>query len=274
MGKLKYVAESVVHELGHILGLGHTESIIKEYQLKLLYDKPRLNSVCGDGIKDFGEQCDCGSRELYQGMCSILTEKTKCCDRKKCIFKNITYQCSSGKCCTGCKFNKGKVCRKAVDECDISDYCSGKSNKCGPDMKAPDYNIAPFIRKIVFVLSSDRPNICNHFICALPFHKKPTNVAAFYYGNKYCIIPLEKHRVGVLSAAARYMPCFWHKNGTKNFCYKGECTSKSNLENCIAGNCLDMNVNEYTKKFRKILIQNSCTNCTIQHPKRSKTILM
>ncbi|KAF1741266.1 LOW QUALITY PROTEIN: hypothetical protein MXB_3952, partial [Myxobolus squamalis] len=239
-----------------------------EYQLKFYYEKLRLYPVCGDGVKDLEEQCDCGSKELCQGMCSILTEKGKCCDHQNCKFKNITYQCSYGKCCIGCKnyiditkYNKGEVCRNATNECDVPDYCNGQSKNCGPDITAPDYDMCANNTGFCYAGSCLNLNsLCQSRLkenrafysedCVLHvssmLQKCPRPTASPIIDKLLCekTILLEKHRNTVRSIAARYMPCLWYKNGTKNFCYDGKCTNKSNLKNCKGKNCMDMNVNE------------------------------
>ncbi|XP_072029492.1 zinc metalloproteinase-disintegrin-like batroxstatin-1 isoform X2 [Amphiura filiformis] len=77
--------------------------------------------ICGNGILEENEQCDCGSKEL----CA----QTSCC-------RNCTLisgaQCSGGPCCDdNCQFlGTRRMCRKADGECDIPEFCTGKSSQC------------------------------------------------------------------------------------------------------------------------------------------------
>ncbi|XP_059101060.1 disintegrin and metalloproteinase domain-containing protein 18 [Peromyscus eremicus] len=83
--------------------------------------------VCGDGIVEADEECDCGNDTecLFK----------ECCHYETCRLK-ASAKCGSGACCTSnCELSAaGTPCRKAVDpECDFTEYCSGSSNQCVPD---------------------------------------------------------------------------------------------------------------------------------------------
>ncbi|XP_068826609.1 disintegrin and metalloproteinase domain-containing protein 5-like [Capricornis sumatraensis] len=98
---------------------------------KILPDEPvyKQRRVCGNGILEVGEQCDCG------------TERTcthpGCCDARLCIKKNGAV-CGSGECCSSsCKIKPVNTpCRKAVDECDFEEFCNGNESICVPDTYA------------------------------------------------------------------------------------------------------------------------------------------
>ncbi|KAM6221042.1 disintegrin and metalloproteinase domain-containing protein 18-like [Rhynchocyon petersi] len=86
--------------------------------------------VCGNGILEPNEECDCGSKKecLFK----------KCCDYNTCKLKG-SAKCGSGACCTSkCQLSiAGTPCRKSVDkECDFTEYCSGNSSICAPDTYA------------------------------------------------------------------------------------------------------------------------------------------
>uniref|UniRef100_A0A672U744 ADA32 protein n=1 Tax=Strigops habroptila TaxID=2489341 RepID=A0A672U744_STRHB len=100
-----------------------------------LFSRPRLTglssrraAVCGNGIVEPGEQCDCGAA------CS----KDKCCTTG-CQFKP-GVKCSSGLCCNDCQFKrKHSQCRPAADEqCDLAEFCTGASASCPPDLYVQD----------------------------------------------------------------------------------------------------------------------------------------
>ncbi|XP_051025421.1 disintegrin and metalloproteinase domain-containing protein 5-like [Acomys russatus] len=88
--------------------------------------KRRPRRICGNGIVEGKEQCDCGTLKN-------CTHKA-CCDPMSCRLKNNAI-CGSGECCTqDCKIKPINVlCRKPVDECDFVEYCNGDQPYCVPD---------------------------------------------------------------------------------------------------------------------------------------------
>uniref|UniRef100_A0A4W4H078 ADAM metallopeptidase domain 23a n=1 Tax=Electrophorus electricus TaxID=8005 RepID=A0A4W4H078_ELEEL len=77
---------------------------------------------CGNGYVEVGEECDCGARmECYKDCC------------KKCSLSNGAH-CSDGPCCN----TRGYSCRYAVNDCDISETCSGDSGQCPPNLHKQD----------------------------------------------------------------------------------------------------------------------------------------
>ncbi|XP_058429095.1 disintegrin and metalloproteinase domain-containing protein 18 [Marmota monax] len=96
------------------------------YLQPLYKNKP----VCGNGILESNEECDCGNEEECQFK--------KCCNFKTCKLKG-SVKCGSGPCCTSkCEFSvAGTPCRKSTDqECDFTEYCNGTSSHCVPDTYA------------------------------------------------------------------------------------------------------------------------------------------
>lgn len=89
---------------------------------KTLFDAP----VCGNGFVEVGEECDCG----VASSCA-----NSCCDSSACkLHSNAT--CATGKCCDldACQPRKaGTVCRQAIGECDLPEYCNGESEHCPID---------------------------------------------------------------------------------------------------------------------------------------------
>ncbi|KAK9402671.1 disintegrin and metalloproteinase domain-containing protein 29-like [Crotalus adamanteus] len=81
--------------------------------------------TCGNGIVEDGEQCDCGTDEE----CII----NGCC-QEDCQMKPGA-SCLQGSCCEECKLlTEGTVCRAAVSDCDLDEYCSGTLETCPPDV--------------------------------------------------------------------------------------------------------------------------------------------
>ncbi|KAM9804594.1 disintegrin and metalloproteinase domain-containing protein 23 [Neosynchiropus ocellatus] len=107
----------------------------KEFLLKgggsCLFNRPSKlfeATECGNGFVEAGEECDCGARaECYK----------ECC--KKCSLANGAH-CSDGPCCNNtCLFYpRGYSCRYAVNDCDISETCSGDSGQCPPNLHKQD----------------------------------------------------------------------------------------------------------------------------------------
>ncbi|NXL94573.1 ADA18 protein, partial [Alectura lathami] len=87
-------------------------------------------AVCGNGVVEHGEQCDCGSTaECAKDMC--------CTDRCK---LKPGLVCSSGLCCKHCQLReKNSPCRPPADaQCDLAEYCNGSSASCPPDTYVQD----------------------------------------------------------------------------------------------------------------------------------------
>ncbi|XP_041432173.1 disintegrin and metalloproteinase domain-containing protein 23 isoform X6 [Xenopus laevis] len=96
-----------------------------------LFNRPtKLFEVteCGNGYVEAGEECDCGFRMDCFG---------DCC--KKCSLSNGAH-CSDGPCCnTSCLFLPREYdCRYAVNECDITEHCTGDSGQCPPNLRKQD----------------------------------------------------------------------------------------------------------------------------------------
>ncbi|XP_066449283.1 zinc metalloproteinase-disintegrin-like MTP4 isoform X2 [Eleutherodactylus coqui] len=155
------VAATLAHEMGHNLGMNHDDhcscrasSCImagslshitprtfsscshQDYQNFILgsmplcmKNKPNMGEiistpVCGNKFTERGEECDCGS---------VQECADKCCDAATCKLKQGA-QCSEGECCSNCQLKSaGSVCRPAKDECDLTDFCDGRSATCPSD---------------------------------------------------------------------------------------------------------------------------------------------
>ena len=81
--------------------------------------------VCGNGIQEENEACDCGS----QSECT-----NPCCNANTCQLAAGAV-CSRGPCCTSqCQFvTAGTSCRASTGGCDILEYCPGDSSECPND---------------------------------------------------------------------------------------------------------------------------------------------
>lgn len=86
-------------------------------------------SVCGNGIVETGEECDCGNTP--DTACN-----SSCCDSSTCTLR-IPAKCASGPCCdvNSCEFKPvATVCRSARGVCDLAEYCSGTEYECPSDV--------------------------------------------------------------------------------------------------------------------------------------------
>ncbi|KAG0329085.1 hypothetical protein BGZ99_003469 [Dissophora globulifera] len=89
-------------------------------------------NICGNGLKETGEECDCGSADD----CA----KDPCCDGTTCKLKTgAVCDDLNDDCCLNCQLRPaGQVCRKAISECDIQEVCSGTSPTCPTDVRVPN----------------------------------------------------------------------------------------------------------------------------------------
>ncbi|KAG0378133.1 hypothetical protein BGX24_004682 [Mortierella sp. AD032] len=86
-------------------------------------------NICGNGLKEAGEECDCGSAED----CA----KDPCCDGATCKLKGGAI-CDdlNDDCCLNCQLRSaGVVCREAISECDVQEVCTGTSASCPADVR-------------------------------------------------------------------------------------------------------------------------------------------
>ncbi|XP_060795248.1 disintegrin and metalloproteinase domain-containing protein 9 [Neoarius graeffei] len=162
---LQYFSTVLAHEMGHNLGMNHDDSRCKcEGSSCIMYstatgsklfsscsgtdfenlvirgggvcllNEPSQDSVisvaqCGNGILEGKEQCDCGSPK---------TCKNKCCDAATCTFTKGSA-CAAGSCCKDCQLVvSGTPCRKSVNQCDLPEYCDGRSAFCPSDFYLMD----------------------------------------------------------------------------------------------------------------------------------------
>nr|XP_056715081.1 disintegrin and metalloproteinase domain-containing protein 9-like [Euleptes europaea] len=166
---LLHFAIAVAHEIGHVIGMPDDESNLcycgpsnkcimspqgpsgenplfsncsarsyfhiiwsrKAQCLNNIPDNSRLfaQRSCGNGIVEEGEECDCGDKEPCK--------KDMCCQEDCTKAKGAL--CTTELCCRECGVApKGTLCREATGECDLPEYCSGKTVECPPDIVVQD----------------------------------------------------------------------------------------------------------------------------------------
>ncbi|XP_038431045.1 disintegrin and metalloproteinase domain-containing protein 1a-like isoform X5 [Canis lupus familiaris] len=236
-------AALMVHELGHNLGIQHDHSacickdkhfclmhenitkesgfsncssdyfykFLREHKGACLFNKPRpkgrlrRQATCGNGVLEEDEQCDCGPD------CG----NNLCCDQT-CRLKEQA-QCNDGLCCFNCQFrHKGFMCRSALGECDLPEYCDGSSGKCPTDLYKQDGTLCDIIH-YCFRGRCKNPDIQCMDIYGSPAVSAPEDcyISMNSKGNRFgnCGCPT--------AVVPRYVKCF----DENIFCGKLVCTN-------------------------------------------------
>uniref|UniRef100_A0A7N8XCU1 ADAM metallopeptidase domain 22 n=1 Tax=Mastacembelus armatus TaxID=205130 RepID=A0A7N8XCU1_9TELE len=130
----------IMDDIGFYLPKRFSNCNVEEYHNFLnsgggacLFNKPMKlldPPVCGNGLVEPGEECDCGSPA------ECAREGDNCC--KMCTLTQGS-KCSNGLCCNNCQMEfMGVVCRDAVNDCDIPENCTGNSSQCPPNVHKMD----------------------------------------------------------------------------------------------------------------------------------------
>lgn len=166
-------ASTMAHVLGHVIGMAHDDregcacsdwhgcimsativgkdnvqpykfsqcsrnDYIKELQRShglCLFNRPNelQRRKCGNGVVEEGEDCDCGSVDDEQ-----CRQMDPCCDHITCKLRPQA-ECATGPCCHNCKLRRrGTLCRRAANECDVPEFCTGSEGSCPADVHKSD----------------------------------------------------------------------------------------------------------------------------------------
>ncbi|KXS18559.1 Disintegrin-domain-containing protein, partial [Gonapodya prolifera JEL478] len=84
--------------------------------------------VCGNGIREGSEQCDCG------GAASCANDP--CCTSNCTLKAGALCSPKQDTCCTQtCQLlPKGRVCRNSTGHCDTPEFCDGNNPSCPTDV--------------------------------------------------------------------------------------------------------------------------------------------
>lgn len=120
------------------------------YCLKITYTRThRINihtepqqAICGNGVVDPGEQCDCGWEEDCKDSCCYPMSRHSKIDEKPCtLTPRASCSPSQGPCCTNnCALKFGDKCRDD-NGCRDPSFCDGRMPQCPPSINKPNKTI-------------------------------------------------------------------------------------------------------------------------------------
>ncbi|CAH8655509.1 unnamed protein product [Dicrocoelium dendriticum] len=88
--------------------------------------------TCGNGRLDRGEECDVPEHRQLLGIGGNWS--MPCCNTHTCL-ADVGATCTYGACCNHCEFApRGQLCRSAVDQCDLPEFCTGAQPECPADI--------------------------------------------------------------------------------------------------------------------------------------------
>ncbi|XP_053945369.1 disintegrin and metalloproteinase domain-containing protein 10 isoform X2 [Anastrepha ludens] len=113
----------------------------KARSAKGCFTEPQV-SICGNGVVEPGEQCDCGWEEDCKDKCCFPMSRHPRIDEKPCtLTPRAMCSPSQGPCCTGdCKLKFGDKCRDD-NGCRDPSFCDGRTPQCPPSVNKPNKTI-------------------------------------------------------------------------------------------------------------------------------------
>ncbi|XP_059610319.1 uncharacterized protein LOC132257444 [Phlebotomus argentipes] len=99
-------------------------------------------SICGNGVVEDGEECDCGWEEDCKDKCCYPMSRHPSIDEKPCtLTPRALCSPSQGPCCTvGCTLKLGDKCRDD-NGCRDPSFCDGRMPQCPPSVNKPNKTI-------------------------------------------------------------------------------------------------------------------------------------
>lgn len=182
----------------------------------------KIANICGNGIREFEEECDCGNEEQC---------KSDACCQSNCKLKPGA-QCSDKNdvCCSQCKIipaEQQKICLSKHGDCQIDSICDGKSSECPSRRNLLDGTICKYDK------NTNQSDItkCASGICT------SRDIQCKVVGSRYnmigsCIPPSRRHQQCHMYCLQQSGQCVdlntIYIDGTpcnEGFCRKGKCTN-------------------------------------------------
>ncbi|CAH0552456.1 unnamed protein product [Brassicogethes aeneus] len=105
------------------------------------FTEPQV-SLCGNGVVEEGEECDCGWEEDCRDQCCFPQRRYPPQDEPPCkLTSRSVCSPSQGPCCTSeCKVKFGDKCRED-NGCRDESFCNGRDPQCPPSINKPNKTI-------------------------------------------------------------------------------------------------------------------------------------
>ncbi|XP_072760043.1 disintegrin and metalloproteinase domain-containing protein 10 [Anoplolepis gracilipes] len=122
------------------------------------FTEPQV-SLCGNGVVEEGEQCDCGWEEDCRDSCCFPQRRYLSTGETPCtLTPNSVCSPSQGPCCTAeCGLRFGDKCRDD-NGCRDASFCDGRSPNCPPSINKPNKTICN--RELVCFMGECTGSIC------------------------------------------------------------------------------------------------------------------
>ncbi|XP_011699547.1 PREDICTED: disintegrin and metalloproteinase domain-containing protein 10 [Wasmannia auropunctata] len=122
------------------------------------FTEPQV-SLCGNGVVEEGEECDCGWEEDCRESCCFPQRRYPPPEETPCTLKpRSVCSPSQGPCCTGeCNLRFGDKCRDD-NGCRDASFCDGRSPYCPPSINKPNKTICN--RELVCFMGECTGSIC------------------------------------------------------------------------------------------------------------------
>ncbi|KAG8035466.1 hypothetical protein G9C98_006912 [Cotesia typhae] len=116
-------------------------------------------SLCGNGVVENGEECDCGWEEDCRDSCCFPQRRYPPAEEKPCtLTPRSICSPSQGPCCTtDCKLKFSDKCRED-NGCRDASFCDGRSPHCPPSINKPNKTICN--RELVCFMGECTGSIC------------------------------------------------------------------------------------------------------------------
>ncbi|XP_017780952.1 PREDICTED: disintegrin and metalloproteinase domain-containing protein 10-like [Nicrophorus vespilloides] len=113
----------------------------KARSVKGCFTEPQA-SLCGNGVVEDGEECDCGWEEDCRDQCCFPQRRYPPADEPPCrLTPRSVCSPSQGPCCTSeCQVKFGNKCRDD-NGCRDASFCNGRGPQCPPSVNKPNKTI-------------------------------------------------------------------------------------------------------------------------------------